>query len=72
MSYPLSKIKVAAYNWEELPDMTASERALWMGLGYCYEWHKDHPQDKGECEKLAEKYIKMFYKKGGDDADIRN
>lgn len=37
MSYPLAEIKVAAFNWTELPGMTASERALWMGLGYCYE-----------------------------------
>ena len=35
MSRTLSEIKMAAYNWVELPDMTQKERLLWMGLGYC-------------------------------------
>ena len=67
MSYSLSEIKVAAYNWEELADMTATERALWMGLGYCYEWHRAHPSAKEECEALAQEYIRLFYKGGNND-----
>lgn len=62
MSYTISQLKVAAYNWEELPDMTRDERNLWMGLGYCYEWYRSHPEDKEECDKLSAKYIKYYYK----------
>lgn len=61
--YTLSQIKVAAYNWQELPGMTAQEAALWHGLGYCYEWFRSHPEDKTACDELARVYIKFF---GGD------
>lgn len=60
MSRTLSEIKMAAYNWVELPDMTTQERLLWMGLGYCYEWYRCHPEDKAACDELAKFYIRYF------------
>lgn len=60
MSRTLSEIKMAAYNWVELPDMTQKERLLWMGLGYCYEWYRCHPEDKAACDELAKLYIRHF------------
>lgn len=62
MSYTLTEIKLAAYNWELLPDMTAAERNLWMGLGYSYEWFRSHPDEKAACDELAKKYIQAFEK----------
>ncbi len=62
MSRTLSEIKMAAYNWVELPDMTTQERLLWMGLGYCYEWYRSHPEDKTACDQLAKTYIRSFWK----------
>lgn len=62
MSRTLSEIKMAAYNWVELPDMTQKERLLWMGLGYCYEWYRSHPDDKTACDQLAKTYIRSFWK----------
>ena len=64
MSYSLAEIKLAAYNWKELPNMTVSERNLWQGLGYCYEWFRSHQEDKGACDKLAKDYID-FYERSG-------
>ena len=60
MSYTLSEIKLAAYNWEPLPDAKESEKTLWQGLGYCYEWYRCHPEDKAACDKLAQDYINAF------------
>lgn len=40
--------------------MTRDERDLWMGLGYCYEWYRAHPEDKEECDKLARNYIRYY------------
>ena len=62
MSYTLTEIKLAAYNWETLTDMTQAERNLWQALGYCYEWFRCHPESKSECDELAQKYITMFQK----------
>lgn len=42
--------------------MTRDERNLWMGLGYCYEWYRTHPEDKEACDELARKYIKYYWK----------
>ena len=42
--------------------MTREERSLWIGLGYCYEWYRAHPEDKKECDMLAQIYIKLFWK----------
>lgn len=42
--------------------MTRDERSLWMGLGYCYEWYRAHPEDKEECDKLAQQYTEFFWK----------
>lgn len=58
--HSLLDIKLAAYNWEELPDMTPAERNLWMGLGYAYEWYRSHPEEKSECDELAKEYIAIF------------
>ena len=62
MSYPHDKLRVAAYNWTELPDMTQNERNLWMGLGYCYEWYRAHPEDKKQCDELSQQYIKAYWR----------
>lgn len=62
--YTLSEIKVAAYNWQELPDMTPRQRALWQGLGYCYDWNRQNPDQTEECKALSDDYIKFFW---GDD-----
>ena len=61
MSRTLSEIKMAAYNWVELPDMTQKERLLWMGLGCCYEWYRSNPEDKAACDELAKLYIRHFW-----------
>ena len=60
MSYTLSEIRVAAYNWHPLPNMTARENALYQGLGYCYEWYRANPGDKDACDALAKKYVQFF------------
>lgn len=60
MSYTLTEIRLAAYNWEALPDMTQTEKNLWMGLGYCYEWYRAHPEDKKKCDDLAKEYIRLY------------
>ena len=60
MSYTLNELKVAAYNWEELPDMTQRERSLWQGLGYAYECYRCG-HDKQVCDDLAKNYIKFFW-----------
>ena len=62
MSYTLSEIKIAAYNWTELADMTQDEHHLWYCLGYCYEWYRAHPEDKDDCDELAQEYINFFGK----------
>lgn len=62
MSYNLNDLRVAAYNWTELPDMTLEDRYLWMGLGYCYEWYRCHPEDKQACDELAQGYIDHWKK----------
>ena len=59
MSYTISEIKLAAYNWEEPPNMTHAERNLWQGLGYAYECYRCG-EDKKLCDELAQKYIKFF------------
>ncbi len=61
-NYTLSQIKVAAYNFTELPDMTQRQKALWLGLAYCYDCYRAG-EPKEICNKLADTYIKFF---GGD------
>lgn len=65
MTYSLEEIKKAAYNWTEPKGMTRDERSLWMGLGYCYEWYRAHPEDKEACDELSRKYIRFYWK--GDE-----
>ena len=60
MSYSISEIKVAAYNYTILPDMTTFESDLFTGLAYCYEWYRMHPEDRAACESLMNHYIKFF------------
>lgn len=59
MSYSISEIKLAAYNWQELPNMTIGERNLWQGLGYAYECYRCG-YDKAICDDMAKNYIKFF------------
>lgn len=59
-TYTIEEIRMAAYNWVELPDMSERDRALWVGLGYCYEWYRARPNEKKECEALADVYIRLF------------
>ena len=66
MSYQLKDIKVAAFNQTPLPDMTQREKNLYQGLGYCYEWYRCHPEDKEDCDKLAQHYINFFMGDGID------
>jgi len=63
LSYSLSALKVAAYNFTEPPDMTWEERMLWMGLAYCYECFRAG-EDKQICDELAQTYIRLFCKGG--------
>ena len=58
--YTINDIKVAAYNWTELPDMTVEERALWYSLGYWYEQYRADPSLKAECEKHVNGYVELF------------
>lgn len=62
--HTLEEIRIAAYNWIELSDMTPEERNLWQGLGYAYECFRAG-YDKKTCEELADNYIRLFLK--GDD-----
>ena len=57
--YSLTEIKVAAYNWEELPNMTVDERNLWQGLGFVYECYRCG-ESKELCEKMAQQYIRIL------------
>lgn len=57
--YTIPEIKVAAYNWTELPHMTQAERTLWQGLGWCYECYRNG-EDKTVCDKQAQEYIRLF------------
>lgn len=63
MAYSLAEIKIAAYNYEELENMSQEERHLWMGLAWCYECFRAG-EDKALCDALAQNYIKLFYKGG--------
>lgn len=59
MSYTINEIKLAAYNWKELPNMTHAERNLWQGLGYAYECYRCG-ENKELCDDLAQGYVKFF------------
>lgn len=59
--YTLEEIRIAAYNWIELSDMTPAERSLWQGLGYTYECFRAG-HDKKTCKELADLYIRLFWK----------
>lgn len=59
--HTLEEIRIAAYNWIELSDMTPAERSLWQGLGYAYECYRAG-HDKKTCEELADLYIRLFWK----------
>ena len=60
MSYTVGELKVAAYNRKEPPKMNVQERNLYLGLAYCYDWFKEHPEDRSDCEELMAHYIKFF------------
>lgn len=60
MSYTINQIKVAAYNYTALPDMTEQESNLYTGLAYCYEWYRLHPEDRTVCEELMNIYINFY------------
>lgn len=60
MSYTVSQIKVCAYNREVKPDFTVAERNLYIGLEYCYDWFRQHPEDKYNAEKLMQDYINHY------------
>jgi len=57
MSYSINQIKVFAYNRDFKDDFTVSERDLYCGLAYCYDWFRLHPDDKENCEALMGEYI---------------
>ena len=59
MSYTLKEIKLAAYNWNELPNMTSAERSLWQGLGYANEQYRCG-ENKELCDDLAQQYVDCF------------
>lgn len=59
--HTLEEIRIAAYNWIELSDMTPAEHSLWQGLGYAYECFRAG-YDKKTCEELADLYIRLFWK----------
>lgn len=61
MPYTINQIKVFAYNNDEQPDFTIFDRDLYLGLAYCYEWWRMHPEDKVNCEKLMEHYIQHYH-----------
>ena len=68
MSYTVGEIKVAAYNWTELPNMTVEERYLWQGLGYCYEAYRAEPEEKPFLDKLSKDYIETFERNTKNDS----
>lgn len=60
MSYTINEIKVAAYNFTELPDMSVEERALWYSIGYWYEEYRANPDRKAECQEAVDGYVDVF------------
>lgn len=60
MSYTIQEIKVAAYNWTELPGMSIRERALWESLGYWYEEYRAVPDSRAECQKNVDSLVELF------------
>lgn len=60
MAYTIDEIKLLAYNFEEKQDFSIAERNLFLGIAYCYDWYKAHPEDKNECIKLMEFYIQWY------------
>lgn len=60
MSYTVGELKVAAYNRKEPQNMTVQERNLYLGLSYCYDWFKNNPDDKADCEELMQNYIDFY------------
>ena len=62
MNYSLSEIKIAAYNFQEPPGLSPRQRALWLGIAYCYDcFRAGEPQEA--CEALMEQFIKIFENK---------
>lgn len=60
MAYSVDQIKVAAFNRDDKPDFTHTEHNLYLGIAYCYDWYRLHPEDKDNCIKLMNKYIQFF------------
>lgn len=60
MSYSISEIKVAAYNWTELPWTDDDERRLWYSLGFWYEEYRAGRESKEKCEEAVNGYIEHF------------
>lgn len=61
MPYDVKDIKVLAYNRDYKDDFTLSERFLYLGLAYAYDWFRYNPQDKQVCEELVAQYIETYY-----------
>ena len=60
MAYTVQEIKIHAYNYAKQPDYTPEEENLFLGLAYCYDWHRLHPEDKAVCTKKAQEYVDWF------------
>lgn len=73
MSYSISEIKLAAYNWTEPPNMDDDERRLWYSIGFWYEEYRSGRESKEECEKAVNGYIQHFVliKRKDENYDIR-
>ncbi len=69
MSYTLSEIKIAAYNYsasdgmiEEPPNMEWWERAVWLGAAYAYDLHKYGQASAEECKAILQSYIDLIWR----------
>lgn len=60
MAYTVGQIKVLAFNRDEKSDFSIQERNLFLGIAYCYDWFRLHPEDKDDCESLMKEYLTFF------------
>lgn len=60
--YTINEIKIAAYNWNELPDMGVEERALWYSVGFWYEEYRSGRESKEDCAAAVNGLIEHYCK----------
>lgn len=61
-TYTVETIKVAAYNWKDLPpqDLSMPERCLWLTLANIYKRFRDGELSKEQGEELKQKAMVTY------------